>query len=77
MKLHQCPSVPLGAPVLQPSQACAHGKGGSTEQPTHSLLSPFLLQKSCCSVFTEEICTRLRIKGSARQSQETSGKANA
>uniref|UniRef100_A0A8C9MDQ5 Glutamate receptor n=1 Tax=Serinus canaria TaxID=9135 RepID=A0A8C9MDQ5_SERCA len=33
--------------------------------------------KSCCSVFTEEICTRLRIKGAARQSQETSGKANA
>ncbi|NWT31472.1 GLRK protein, partial [Cardinalis cardinalis] len=34
-------------------------------------------KKSCCSVFTEEICTRLRIKGAARQSQETSGKANA
>ncbi|NWS30163.1 GLRK protein, partial [Polioptila caerulea] len=34
-------------------------------------------KKSCCSVFTEEICTRLRIKGTARQSQETSGKANA
>ncbi|KFO64843.1 putative glutamate receptor [Corvus brachyrhynchos] len=77
MKLHQCPPVPLGAPVLQPSQGCAHGKGGSTEQPTPSLLSPFLLQKSCCSVFTEEICTRLRIKGTARQNQETSGKANA
>ncbi|NXH46772.1 GLRK protein, partial [Dicaeum eximium] len=34
-------------------------------------------KKSCCSVFTEEICTRLRIKGAARQSQEPSGKANA
>ncbi|NXI01358.1 GLRK protein, partial [Pachycephala philippinensis] len=34
-------------------------------------------KKSCCSVFTEEICTRLRIKGTARQSQEPSGKANA
>uniref|UniRef100_A0A8C5UBE1 Ionotropic glutamate receptor C-terminal domain-containing protein n=1 Tax=Malurus cyaneus samueli TaxID=2593467 RepID=A0A8C5UBE1_9PASS len=34
-------------------------------------------KKSCCSVFTEEICTRLRIKEPARQSQETSGKANA
>ncbi|NWI01047.1 GLRK protein, partial [Tichodroma muraria] len=34
-------------------------------------------KKSCCSVFTEEIFTRLRIKGTARQSQEMSGKANA
>ncbi|XP_057895299.1 probable glutamate receptor isoform X1 [Melospiza georgiana] len=34
-------------------------------------------KKSCCSVFTEEICTRLRIKGAARQSQDTPGKANA
>ncbi|NXQ10676.1 GLRK protein, partial [Peucedramus taeniatus] len=49
----------------------------SCSRSTHSLLSPFLFQKSCCSVFTEEICTRLRIKGAARQSQETSGKANA
>lgn len=31
--------VPLGAP-LQPSP-CAHGKDGSTEQPTHGLLSHF------------------------------------
>ncbi|XP_064893484.1 probable glutamate receptor isoform X2 [Columba livia] len=34
-------------------------------------------KKSCCSVFTEEMCTRLRIKENARQSQETSGRANA
>ncbi|KAL2296473.1 hypothetical protein Nmel_015792 [Mimus melanotis] len=46
-----------------------------TTHPQPSL--PFLFQKSCCSVFTEEICTRLRIKGAARQSQEPSGKANA
>ncbi|NXU74228.1 GLRK protein, partial [Oreotrochilus melanogaster] len=35
------------------------------------------LKKSCCSVFTEEMCTRLRIKENTRQSQETSGRANA
>ncbi|KAJ7395507.1 putative glutamate receptor [Pitangus sulphuratus] len=34
-------------------------------------------KKSCCSVFVEEICTRLRIKEKARPSQESSGKANA
>ncbi|XP_051493024.1 probable glutamate receptor isoform X1 [Apus apus] len=33
-------------------------------------------KKSCCSVFTEEMCTRLRIKENTRQSQETSGRAN-
>ncbi|KFO94212.1 putative glutamate receptor, partial [Buceros rhinoceros silvestris] len=33
-------------------------------------------KKSCCSVFTEEMCTRLRIKENIRQSQETSGRAN-
>uniref|UniRef100_A0A8D2M875 Ionotropic glutamate receptor C-terminal domain-containing protein n=1 Tax=Zonotrichia albicollis TaxID=44394 RepID=A0A8D2M875_ZONAL len=51
-------------------------KGWIHRTTTHSLLS-FLFQKSCCSVFTEEICTRLRIKGAARQSQDTPGKANA
>ncbi|NXL03610.1 GLRK protein, partial [Mesembrinibis cayennensis] len=35
------------------------------------------VKKSCCSVFTEEMCTRLRIKENTRQSQETSGRANA
>ncbi|NWI85989.1 GLRK protein, partial [Pitta sordida] len=34
-------------------------------------------KKSCCSVFIEEICTRLRIKENTRPSQEPSGKANA
>ncbi|XP_010022566.1 PREDICTED: probable glutamate receptor [Nestor notabilis] len=33
-------------------------------------------KKSCCAVFTEEICTRLHIKKNTRQSQETSGRAN-
>uniref|UniRef100_A0A8C2Y9U5 Probable glutamate receptor n=1 Tax=Coturnix japonica TaxID=93934 RepID=A0A8C2Y9U5_COTJA len=35
------------------------------------------VKKSCCSIFTEEMCTRLRIKENTRQSQETSGRANA
>ncbi|XP_062449193.1 probable glutamate receptor [Rhea pennata] len=34
------------------------------------------LKKSCCSIFTEEMCTRLHIQENTRQSQETSGKAN-
>ncbi|XP_008946741.1 PREDICTED: probable glutamate receptor [Merops nubicus] len=32
-------------------------------------------KKSCCSVFTEEMFTRLRLKENTRQSQETSGRA--
>ncbi|XP_065594000.1 probable glutamate receptor [Cyrtonyx montezumae] len=35
------------------------------------------VKKSCCSIFTEEMCTRLRIKENTRQTQETSGRANA
>uniref|UniRef100_A0A8V0Z4P4 Kainate binding protein n=1 Tax=Gallus gallus TaxID=9031 RepID=A0A8V0Z4P4_CHICK len=35
------------------------------------------IKKSCCSIFTEEMCTRLRIKENTRQTQETSGRANA
>ncbi|NXF88326.1 GLRK protein, partial [Eubucco bourcierii] len=35
------------------------------------------VKKSCCSVFTEEMCTRLRVKENARRSQEAAGKANA
>ncbi|NWT74155.1 GLRK protein, partial [Prunella himalayana] len=50
--------------------ALAELSGSSRRAAAHA-------KKSCCSVFTEEICTRLRIKGGARQSQETSGKANA
>ncbi|XP_054031724.1 probable glutamate receptor [Dryobates pubescens] len=35
------------------------------------------LKKSCCSVFTEEMCARLRGKESTRHGQEAAGKANA
>ncbi|NXG53788.1 GLRK protein, partial [Psilopogon haemacephalus] len=35
------------------------------------------VKKSCCSVFIEEMCTRLRVKESARHGQEAAGKANA
>lgn len=41
MKLHQCPSMSLGAPVLQPSQGRAHGKGGSTDSPSTAFSPPF------------------------------------